>query len=433
MIKRGPNAALRYSPVPCQHAATSLVMGEMIMKKFLVLLILAGAIGSAAWFGLNREASKEARPEVREKIALAERFLERHQPDKALEALAEVATQGFSLGESGEYTRLMALDRAGRNGEAAVAAADFLAKFPNSEHAKGAEVIHLSGELARGGLAQPNVQARVESFLREHPELPGTARLQVALARQELRLGDNAAAERRLAQVMGRADQEQEIFELARALGEANLERLFSRTPSPGDTMYAVRSGDTINRIANLHRVTEELVMNANGITDPRRLRVGQELRIPNVSFSLHVDIGTNLMELRNHGRFFKLYSVRTGREEGTTPTGEFRVLNKKRAPVWRPGNGYVYQAGDPNNELGTRWMAFEGDILGIHGTIHPDTVGEYASNGCVGMHTDDVEELFDLITVGTPLEIRGQRDLQRHRVIPAQPLTPPREMASNR
>jgi hypothetical protein len=43
------------------------------------------------------------------------------------------------------------------------------------------------------------------------------------------------------------------------------------------------------------------------------------------------------------------------------------------------------------------------------------------------------VEELFDLITTGTTLVIQGERDLQRHRVIPAAPLAPPRQLASNR
>ncbi|MCC5877494.1 MAG: L,D-transpeptidase family protein [Candidatus Sumerlaeia bacterium] len=402
------------------------------MKKILLLLVLAGAVGSAAWIGLTRDASAEARPEVLEKIALAERFLERQNPAKALEAIQEVKDAGYQLGERGSFVHLKALDAKGRHGEAANAAERFLKAHPNSEHARGAKIIHLSAELASSGLTRPDLQATAEEFLRENSDTPGAGRLQVALARLELGLGDYTAAERRLSGVLDRADKDADVFQLASALGEANMERLFSRTPGPDDTVYTVKSGDTINRIANSHGITEELLMGVNGISDPRRLRVGQQLKVPNVSFSLHVDIGTNLMELRNHGRFFKLYSVRTGREEGTTPTGTFRVLNKKRDPTWRPGNGYVYHPGDPNNELSTRWMAFQGDILGIHGTIHPETVGDYASNGCVGMLTEEVEELFDMITVGTPLEIKGVRDLERHRVIPSPGLTPPREMASN-
>lgn len=402
------------------------------MKKLIIMAVLAGMVGTAAWMGLNRDASSVARPEVMEKVVLAERFLDRQQPALALEALEEVRESGLALGEAGEYAYLRALDAKGRHSEAAKVAANFLSTFPNSEHARDAKIVKISAELSSSGLGRADLKTSAEEFLRDHPDAPGAGRLQVALARQELSLGDYTAAERRLARVLDRADMDAEIFNLARALGKANMERLFSRTPGPEDSVYTVASGDTINRIANRHGVTEELLMGVNGITDPRRLRVGQELKVPNVSFSLHVDIGTNLLELRNHGRFFKLYSVRTGREEGTTPTGTFRILNKKHDPTWRPGNGYVYHPGDPNNELGTRWMAFQGDILGIHGTIHPGTVGEYASNGCIGMLTEEVEELFDLITVGTPLEIKGTRDLERHRVIPSPGLIPPRQLASN-
>jgi LysM repeat protein len=191
-----------------------------------------------------------------------------------------------------------------------------------------------------------------------------------------------------------------------------------------------VERGDTINAIANKNGITEELLMKANGIDNPRLLRVGQKLKVPNVNWSIEVDIASNTLQLRNHGELFKLYRVRTGREAGATPVGEFKLLNKKTNPTWRPGNGLVYPPGDPNNELGTRWMSFEGDILGIHGTVHPNTVGHYASNGCVGMTKEDVEELFDLVTVGTPLTIKGQQDLTKHKVIPAPEIPPPMEMA---
>ena len=78
--------------------------------------------------------------------------------------------------------------------------------------------------------------------------------------------------------------------------------------------------------------------------------------------------------------------------------------------PTWHnPQDGREYPPGDPQNELGTRWMAFQGNILGIHGTIAPETIGEYASNGCVGMLMEDAEELFDLVPTGTTITITGK------------------------
>lgn len=51
-------------------------------------------------------------------------------------------------------------------------------------------------------------------------------------------------------------------------------------TPRP-ETSYVVQDGDTLSGIASSFGVTEDDLMEANGITDPNRLFAGQELRIP--------------------------------------------------------------------------------------------------------------------------------------------------------
>ena len=46
----------------------------------------------------------------------------------------------------------------------------------------------------------------------------------------------------------------------------------------------------------------------------------------------------------------------------------------------------------------------------GIHGTNRPDSIGYYVSNGCVRMREADVEALFELVEIGTPVEITYNR-----------------------
>ena len=43
----------------------------------------------------------------------------------------------------------------------------------------------------------------------------------------------------------------------------------------------------------------------------------------------------------------------------------------------------------------------------GIHGTTEPESIGKAQSNGCIRMLNKDVEELFGLVTIGTPVIIR--------------------------
>lgn len=402
-------------------------------KIISIVAVLALLIGGALYLGMNRGSSGPSESTM-ERVQLAESFLTRGEARRAAEVFDELAAQGQTLGEEGEFSRLRALEQAGRSADALEAAKDFLAEYPSSERRTEAELIRLTAEVASSGVGNPVLRQSVEDFLDRHPNHSGAVRLHLALARQDLQLGDTSAAQYRLNNLMrnhgGGADDE--ILELAKVLGDINLDKLLSPALGDGDHLYEVVSGDTVNGIARRHGVTEELIMKANNISDPRTLRIGQRLKVPNVDFSLHVDVAANTLTLNNHGQFFKLYPVRTGREPGSTPRGEFRLLNKKQNPTWRPGDGRVYLPGDPYNELGTRWMSFQGDLYGIHGTQRPETVGHYSSNGCVGMTKEDVEELYDLVMVGTPLVIEGDQDTSRNKVIPAPDIPPPQQLASN-
>ena len=60
---------------------------------------------------------------------------------------------------------------------------------------------------------------------------------------------------------------------------------------------------------------------------------------------------------------------------------------------------------GDPRNELGSRWIGFK-PSYGVHGTIFPESIGKAESHGCVRMNNKDVEELYGLVVVGTPVKI---------------------------
>jgi membrane-bound lytic murein transglycosylase D len=46
---------------------------------------------------------------------------------------------------------------------------------------------------------------------------------------------------------------------------------------------YRIRPGDTVASIAQRHRVSIRSILRANGISDPRKLRVGRKLVIPGV------------------------------------------------------------------------------------------------------------------------------------------------------
>jgi lipoprotein-anchoring transpeptidase ErfK/SrfK len=193
-------------------------------------------------------------------------------------------------------------------------------------------------------------------------------------------------------------------------LSEINRGMFFSPNLQPGEQQHVILKGDSLDRLSKKYKVSADLIMRVNKIANPRNLRINHRIRIPNINLSIKVDVGDNTLVLYNNGKFFIKYPVRTGATAEKTPKGKFVVRERVINPQWTDPNGKTFKGGDPANELGTRWMGFDYPGVGIHGTIHEETIGTYASNGCIGMRRTDVEELYDLVRIGTPVEVVGER-----------------------
>ena len=108
------------------------------------------------------------------------------------------------------------------------------------------------------------------------------------------------------------------------------------------------------------------------------------------------------------------------------TPAGRFRVMQKVKKPVWtHPVNGKKLGPDDATNPLGSRWIGFYRDcegragwdgeqyldidgctVAGFHGTPYRWTVGRAVSHGCVRLYEENVQEIFELVRVGTPVTV---------------------------
>ncbi len=107
-----------------------------------------------------------------------------------------------------------------------------------------------------------------------------------------------------------------------------------------------------------------------------------------------------------------KTYTVAVGQVGLETPEGIYAIQDKQENPTWNvPESDWAGSlAGQsippgPSNPLKARWMGiYEG--AGIHGTEETSSLGTAASHGCVRMAVPDVEELYDLVEVGTPIYI---------------------------
>lgn len=126
--------------------------------------------------------------------------------------------------------------------------------------------------------------------------------------------------------------------------------------------------------------------------------------------YKILINLAARSLALYKNGTKVRLYPIGPGKANTPTPVGYYSVLEKDENPSWTdPGDTSVSIPGGAGNPLGQRWMQFYGNY-GIHGTNHPESIGNYVSNGCVRMKEADVEELYGLVSVGTPVEVMYNR-----------------------
>jgi lipoprotein-anchoring transpeptidase ErfK/SrfK len=92
---------------------------------------------------------------------------------------------------------------------------------------------------------------------------------------------------------------------------------------------------------------------------------------------------------------------------------GEARIDGKYVKPAWAPPAEVkrdnprlpdVIPGGAPNNPMGVRALTLDRDEIAIHGTNRPKSIGTFASYGCIRMLNEDILDLYDQVSVGTPV-----------------------------
>src|SRR4051794_34842488 len=121
----------------------------------------------------------------------------------------------------------------------------------------------------------------------------------------------------------------------------------------------------------------------------------------------LIVSIPDRKIALVENGIVLKVYPVAVGKPSTPSPTGTFQVASRIPHPTWY-GHGQIVGPG-PANPLGTRWIGLSERGYGIHGTNVQSSVGKAASHGCIRMKKADIEELFQLVKIGDPVDLLEQ------------------------
>lgn len=193
------------------------------------------------------------------------------------------------------------------------------------------------------------------------------------------------------------------------------------------------RYEDTLLEIARRNGLGYEEIRNANPGVDPWLPGAGTPIVLP----TRHIlpdaprdGLVLNVPEMRLYyyprpGRGEKpvvmTFPVSVGRMDWRTPLGTTRVTAKQKNPAWYPPESIRREhaaRGDylpgmvppgPDNPLGHRVLRLGLPAYLIHGTNNPNGIGMRVTHGCVRMYPEDVERLYDIVPVGTPVHIVNQ------------------------
>ena len=194
-----------------------------------------------------------------------------------------------------------------------------------------------------------------------------------------------------------------EIEDVQKRLERTNINIIFSKTQTPQTIIHVVEKGDSLSKLGKKYNCTVALLKKGNNLKSDV-IRIGQRLRVWKEPFYVSVDKSQNKLILKSSGEVIKVYTIATGKEN-STPVGTFVIETKLVDPVWFK-SGAIIPPDSAQNELGARWMGFDIQGYGIHGTTHPETLGQQVTAGCVRMHNNDVKELYDLLTINTEVTI---------------------------
>jgi peptidoglycan hydrolase-like protein with peptidoglycan-binding domain len=186
----------------------------------------------------------------------------------------------------------------------------------------------------------------------------------------------------------------------ARGADVVQLERRlksFGLFHGPFTRFYNARTAAAVRAFQQAHDLP------VTGIATPELLQLSAERIVVHLT-------QFRMFLIRDGKRVFSA-PIAIGQPAYPTPTGHYEIISKIKNPTWVPPNSPWAAGLEPippgsSNPLGTRWIGTSAPNIGFHATPQDYSVGHAASHGCMRMHRADVERLYDLIRVGTPVDI---------------------------
>ena len=207
------------------------------------------------------------------------------------------------------------------------------------------------------------------------------------------------------------ADQAKQITDLLDQLAGTVIYSRQSYLEPP----YAAQPGDTIDSIAQKHKVPWQLLARINGLMPPgvsnadetvknQPLPPGKELKVVQGPFDAIVQLDKRQLTLMVQNRYAGRFPIGVGRDQPKLD-GQYTVGDKKLNPTYYGPDGVTINPNDPKNPLGGAWIGLT-DRIGIHGAADARSIGRDDNLGTICVGDRDLQDLYGILSVGSRVTI---------------------------
>jgi lipoprotein-anchoring transpeptidase ErfK/SrfK len=182
-------------------------------------------------------------------------------------------------------------------------------------------------------------------------------------------------------------------------------------------TFRDAKPGSALDVGRAAHRLRTALA-NGSAIVHLPMQRLSPKVTEKTLGPTIVVHVDTNRLDLYEGFHVSRSFDVATAKPGYITPDGEWTIYQKRENPTWYNPALDSWGAdlpavipGGPGNPMGTRALYITAPgLIRIHGTSSDDSIGRYASHGCIRMHNWEIEQLYQQVPIGTKVIIVGSR-----------------------
>ena len=192
---------------------------------------------------------------------------------------------------------------------------------------------------------------------------------------------------------------------------------------------------DTLLDVARRFGLGYEEITNANPGIDPWLPGAGTPVVVPKQRLLPRAPRAGIVINLPEHRLYWFpppvagkppvvwTFPVSIGKMDWNTPLGRTTIVSKAKDAPWIPPKSVREEhekrgeplppivPGGPDNPMGRYKMALgiPGGAYLIHGTNRPAGIGMQVTHGCMRLYPEDIETLYGMVPIGTPVTIVNQ------------------------